>query len=196
MALAQLLLMLLSSDEFTVEVERQAFTVEVEQPGTPAADVPVSGTIAQPPTAPPSVAGHYVVVFGAAWCAPCQRMKANTVPALRKAGIVVRQMDIDTDAIHKTWRISSVPVTWIVDPATRQPVKRFVGYVSSETVLREMRHVSAGVTRTKTVVRESRQTMSHSDMVRLHNQLHGGGQWTWPGDLRTHLRTTHGVHVE
>lgn len=35
--------------------------------------------------------------------------------------------------------------------------------------------------------------MSHSEMITLHNRLHGGGQWTWPGDLETHLRTTHGV---
>ena len=31
------------------------------------------------------------------------------------------------------------------------------------------------------------------DLVGLHNQLHGGGNWTWPGDLATHLQTTHGV---
>jgi len=36
-------------------------------------------------------------------------------------------------------------------------------------------------------------SMSHSEMVALHNQLHGGGSWTWPGDLATHLRTAHGV---
>lgn len=35
--------------------------------------------------------------------------------------------------------------------------------------------------------------MSHGEMVALHNRLHGGGSWTWPGDLATHLRTTHGV---
>ena len=40
----------------------------------------------------------------------------------------------------------------------------------------------------RTVVRRS-----HSDLVRLHNQLHGGGSWTWPGDLETHLRTVHRV---
>jgi len=34
---------------------------------------------------------------------------------------------------------------------------------------------------------------SHSDMVATHNALHGGGSWTWPGDLATHLRETHGV---
>jgi hypothetical protein len=37
--------------------------------------------------------------------------------------------------------------------------------------------------------------VSHSDLVSLHNQLHGGGQWTWPGDLATHLRESHGVQT-
>jgi hypothetical protein len=35
--------------------------------------------------------------------------------------------------------------------------------------------------------------MSHGEMVALHNQLHGGGQWTWPGDLSKHLQSVHGV---
>ncbi len=33
--------------------------------------------------------------------------------------------------------------------------------------------------------------MSHSEMVQLHNRLHGGVPWTWPGDLETHLHNTH-----
>ena len=37
------------------------------------------------------------------------------------------------------------------------------------------------------------QSMSHAEMVATHNRLHGGGSWTWPGDLATHLRTSHGV---
>jgi hypothetical protein len=36
-------------------------------------------------------------------------------------------------------------------------------------------------------------SLSHSEMKALHDQLHGGGSWTWPGDLATHLATTHGV---
>lgn len=35
--------------------------------------------------------------------------------------------------------------------------------------------------------------VSQPDLVSIHNQLRGGGQWTWPGDLATHLRTVHGV---
>jgi len=36
---------------------------------------------------------------------------------------------------------------------------------------------------------------SHGDLVSLHNSLHGGGQWTWPGDLATHLSQSHGVNL-
>lgn len=38
--------------------------------------------------------------------------------------------------------------------------------------------------------------MSRGDLISLHNQLHGGGSWTWPGDLASHLRNTHGVATE
>jgi len=38
--------------------------------------------------------------------------------------------------------------------------------------------------------------VSHEQMVEIHNQLHGGGQWSWPGDLATHLRTNHGVPID
>lgn len=39
-------------------------------------------------------------------------------------------------------------------------------------------------------------SLSHSEMVKIHNTLHGGGQWTWPGDLAEHLQTTHGVSLK
>lgn len=35
--------------------------------------------------------------------------------------------------------------------------------------------------------------MSHGEMVALHNSLHGGGNWNWPGDLSKHLESVHGV---
>lgn len=38
-----------------------------------------------------------------------------------------------------------------------------------------------------------RQAMNHNEMVALHNRLHGGGSWTWPGNLEKHLQQVHGV---
>ena len=35
--------------------------------------------------------------------------------------------------------------------------------------------------------------LSFQAQVELHNRLHGGGSWTWPGNLTQHLRTVHGV---
>lgn len=54
-------------------------------------------------------------------------------------------------------------------------------------------------TSTKPFVFESQNTnpvVSHGDLVSIHNQLHGGGQWTWPGDLATHLQQVHGVQID
>ena len=36
----------------------------------------------------------------------------------------------------------------------------------------------------------------HGDLVSIHNRLHGGGNWTWPGNLSEHLRTAHGVNTD
>lgn len=40
------------------------------------------------------------------------------------------------------------------------------------------------------------QSMSQSDMIALHNSMHGGGDHPWPGDLKTHLENTHGVNFD
>lgn len=45
----------------------------------------------------------------------------------------------------------------------------------------------------ETVSETTLDTMSHNEMKELHNKLHGGGSWTWPGNLKTHLATFHGV---
>lgn len=51
----------------------------------------------------------------------------------------------------------------------------------------------SGTTVTAPAQQPAEVSMSHSEMVALHNRLHGGGSWTWPGDLASHLQTTHGV---
>jgi len=44
--------------------------------------------------------------------------------------------------------------------------------------------------------RSTKPVVNQSDLISIHNRLHGGqGQWTWPGDLATYLRTTHGYNA-
>jgi len=67
-----------------------------------------------------------------------------------------------------------------------------VQYGYSETMLRWLKSNLLDVQAEMIVSRPA--VTSHSDMVATHNALHGGGSWTWPGDLATHLRETHGVN--
>lgn len=50
-----------------------------------------------------------------------------------------------------------------------------------------------------TQTRLTKPVASHNDLVAIHNRLHGGGSWTWPGSttesLQRHLQTTHGVQI-
>lgn len=128
--------------------------------------------------------GTYIVLFTTRNCGPCQRWKRDERPKLDAARIPITIVDVDEDG---RWGVSRVPTFWIVDLKTRKPLRKFsAGYLSAETLIPMM-----GGTQPTQV----RATMSHAEMVRLHNNLHGGGSWTWPGDLREHLRRVHGAEV-
>lgn len=58
--------------------------------------------------------------------------------------------------------------------------------------LRQHRSNAVGQSNSSSDFAEVRQ-MSYGEKVHLHNQLHGGGSWSWPGDLDEHLRSVHGV---
>jgi hypothetical protein len=85
------------------------------------------------PTAPAKESGTYLVVFSASWCGPCQRWKANEKPKLK--GVFVTSVDIDE---QRQWGVASVPEFWIVDRATRNPIKKFSGYTSAETLMKAL----------------------------------------------------------
>jgi len=83
---------------------------------------------------------RYLVVFTASWCGPCQQWKSAEKGKLN--GVDITTVDIDQD---KQWGISTVPTFWIVDRATRQPVKKYAGYTSAATLNAELTSVSAAV---------------------------------------------------
>jgi len=83
---------------------------------------------------------RYLVVFTASWCGPCQQWKAAEKGKLN--GVDITTVDIDQD---KQWGISTVPTFWVVDRATRQPVKKYTGYTSANTLNTELNSVSVAV---------------------------------------------------
>lgn len=122
------------------------------------------------------------VTFG---CAPCERLKADHA-AGNFAGFDVK---FATDWAPRIY------------PAIRYPTKAsktgwavIYGYSGQSTIDKLKSLTSEGGTLLATPV-EAPAAMSHSEMVSLHNRLHGGGQWTWPGDLASHLQQVHGVNT-
>lgn len=77
--------------------------------------------------------GRYLVVFTASWCGPCQQWKANERPKLQ--GVSITTVDIDE---QKQWGVTTVPTFWIVDRATRKPLKKYTGSTSAATLLKDL----------------------------------------------------------
>jgi hypothetical protein len=134
-----------------------------------------------------SESGCYLAVFSTRNCGPCQRWKRDDLPRLEAAGHRVALIDIDID---DRWKVDRVPTFWVIDRQTKKVVKQFVGTVSADTLLPLLKAQRSS----DPILKSAR--MTRSQMVSLHNQLHGGGSWTWPGDLETHLRTAHGVRFD
>lgn len=148
-----------------------------------------TGRFAQAETTSPQ-SGRYLVKFTGEHCPPCKTWDRYELPILKAAGITPTVVDSTNG---NTWGVTSLPTFWIVDRATGKPVEKIAGYTSAADLIQMLRERSS--CEPVAVVKQSLTTrsMSHAEMVATHNQLHGGGQWTWPGDLATHLRTTHGV---
>lgn len=100
---------------------------------TPAADTSSKSAADLP--APSSAAGWYVAVFTSRTCEPCKRLKERTIPELRRAGINVRVIDIDSDEYDNVWNVSRVPEIRIIDLQTRKLRRKHIGFVSASMLL-------------------------------------------------------------
>jgi hypothetical protein len=132
---------------------------------------------------------RYLVKFTSDTCGPCKSWEAKERPQLDAVGVAITVVDCTHG---NTWGVTRVPEFWIVDKSPRKVVQKFTGYTTAEVLYDSL---SEPVSSCELLGKAEQlpADMSHSEMVALHNQLHGGGSWTWPGDLATHLRTAHGV---
>ena len=119
-----------------------------------------------------------IFVTSSASCVPCQTLWKD-VEAGKFVGFDVRKSaDFEGLTSYPAIRFQSAksPTGWVV---------RY-GYDATQ-----LEWLRANLLTESTVAASP--VMSQNDMIALHNSLHGGGRWSWPGDLETHLRTTHGV---
>ena len=111
-------------------------------------------------------------------CLPCDRMKSDIEAGCLYGASIV-------------WNRSNRPDSSKGFPQCRVNGESFVGW--SEQVKADVRRAAGLAPTIKQSLRVA--APSRSEMKALHDRLHGGGSWTWPGDLKTHLETVHGVDL-
>ena len=136
-------------------------------------------------------ADHYVVMFTASWCGPCQAYKNSDKFTRLKARFPVTVVDVGTD---RQWskHVGSVPTFWLARRSDRKVLARYTGLTDVSIFVAEIDRL------TKPQIKQKVQ--STQDLIRLHDQLHNQAsglntQWTYLGDIRTHLQSVHHVSL-
>jgi hypothetical protein len=126
-----------------------------------------------------------VVTYADFYCPPCERLKA-AIKAGQFSDFAIRY--------DNSYKPSGYPAIRYKATESSTGWSAIVGYDSGTVPFLKSRLLKkANKAAAQQVVNQMQTTWTHSDMVSIHNRLHGGGNWTWPGNLKTHLRTAHGV---
>jgi len=136
-----------------------------------------------PGSQPVAVSAVELFVCSTASCAPCKRMWRDFDDGKLDGFVLTKVAPFDG--------MKSYPAIRFRNPDSDTGWSVVYGYDE-----RTRLYLRAKLLGQKDVVSHGSNTntiASHAEMVLMHNQLHGGGYWTWPGDLATHLATTHGV---
>lgn len=121
-----------------------------------------------------------IVTYASFNCHPCERLKKD---------IAAGKFDGFEITVDNEWKPKSYP-------AIRYPWKTDTGWAVEYGYDAGMADRLRAKLMPKKVQTAALSPMSTQDMIETHNSLHGGGSWTWPGDLAEHLRNTHGVQVD
>ena len=168
---------ILDQERAAQHVEQQPLIIPQPEQAKPATIVPP----VVPVTADPDneIVVTYATTF---YCPPCEALKRD-IAAGKLAGFNVR--------VDNSFQPPSYPAIRYKSKTSSTGWAYVTGYDASTVPFLRSRLARKSVAKSKPVTR----SMSQSEMRQLHNSLHGGGNWTWPGDLKTHLRTVHGVSV-
>lgn len=134
---------------------------------------------------------YYLCFYSASWCTFCHAFEQS--PEYGKIKAAYGITTVDFESCPREWKvnISRLPTLQLRRISDRKLIKQWIGAVTLQQI-DDARHshpkqaipVEAGVTQ--------------AELIRIHDRLHNqasglNATWTWSGDLRTHLRTVHGV---
>ena len=129
-----------------------------------------------------------VVTLADFHCPPCDRLKA-AIEAGQFSEFAVRY--------DQSYMPSSYPAIRYRSTESSTGWSAISGYDSGTVPFLRSRLLKkvnkAAAKQVTSRVQYSMPVMGQREMIQMHNRLHGGGSWTWSGDLKTHLQTTHGV---
>ena len=120
-----------------------------------------------------------LLVSSTAGCAPCAKLWRDVDAGLFEGFVVEKSADFDG--------LKSYPAIRYEDASSATGWVVVYGYDAAQ--LRSLKKLLPKTAAYRTAF------WTHDEMVAKHNQLHGGGSWSWPGDLATHLATVHGVET-
>ena len=136
-----------------------------------------------PGSQPVAVSAVELFVCSTASCAPCKRMWRDVDDGKLDGFSLTKVQPFDG--------MKSYPAIRFADPDSDTGWSVVYGYDEQTRQYLRAKLLGEKAVASRVVCEPSR--MSHSEMKALHDSLHGGGSWTWPGDLATHLATVHGV---
>jgi hypothetical protein len=120
-----------------------------------------------------------LLVSSSANCPPCARLWRDVDAGLFDGFAVEKSGDFDG--------LKSYPAIRFEDASSATGWAVVYGYDAAQ--LRSLKKLLPKTAAYRTAF------WTHEQMVAKHNELHGGGSWSWPGDLATHLATVHGVET-
>ena len=120
-----------------------------------------------------------LLVSSTAGCAPCAKLWRDVDAGLFDGFAVEKSGDFDG--------LKSYPAIRYEDASSATGWAVVYGYDAAQ--LRSLKKLLPKTAAYRTAF------WTHGEMVAKHNELHGGGSWSWPGDLATHLATAHGVET-
>ena len=157
---------------------------DLESDPSPVTDTVVNESRGSSPGSQPvAVPAVELFVCSTASCAPCKRMWRDVDDGKLDGFLLTKVQPFDG--------MKSYPAIRFADPDSNTGWSVVYGY--DEQTRQYLRAKLLGEKAVASRVVGEPVAMSHSEMVAIHNRLHGGGSWTWPGDLATHLVATHGV---
>lgn len=125
-----------------------------------------------------------VVTYADFYCPPCERLKA-AIKAGQFSDFAIRY--------DNSYRPSSYPAIRYRSTESSSGWSAIVGYDSGTVPFLKSRLLKKANRQVVNQMQTTNSVVDQNSLIMIHNDLHGGGNWTWPGNLKTHLRKAHGV---